>query len=174
MKFRYEHRFERLLEPFEIHPGIFLPAKSYDWDEGSVRIETNRKRILAGTVEVGAGTFFSGERLRALGELDFRPNKYFLLSLIYDHNQIWLPEGDFEVQLVILRTTVQFTPDISWITLGQWDNVSDKMGFNSRFRWIIQDGREFYIIVNQGFDTQNEIRAERTEAILNLEWTFRF
>jgi hypothetical protein len=174
LKFRYEHHFERLLEPFEIHPGIFLPAETYHYDEGSIRIETNRKRILAGTVDVGAGTFFSGERLRALGELDFRPNKYFLVSLIYDHNQIWLPEGDFEVQLVILRATLQFTPDISWITLGQWDNVSDKMGFNSRFRWIIQDGREFYIIVNQDFDTRNEIRSERTEAILKLEWTFRF
>jgi len=75
---------------------------------------------------------------------------------------------------VILSTTVQFTPDISWITYGQWDNVSDKLGFNSRFRWIIQDGREFYIVVNHDVDTRDEFRSQRTEAILKLEWTFRF
>ena len=48
------------------------------------------------------------------------------------------------------------------------------MGINSRLRWIIEDGREFFIVLNQGFDTRDDVKATRTEPLVKLQWTFHF
>jgi hypothetical protein len=67
-----------------------------------------------------------------------------------------------------------FTPDISWVTLVQFDNNTDSIDINSRLRWIIEDGREIFLILNQGLDTSDGLRAERTAPLVKLQWTFRF
>jgi hypothetical protein len=60
------------------------------------------------------------------------------------------------------------------VTFLQYDNLSGQAGVNTRFRWIIQDGREFFIVLNQGLDLTNGIDATRTDAIVKLLWTFVF
>jgi len=45
---------------------------------------------------------------------------------------------------------------------------------NSRFRWIIEDGRELFVVVNQGFDARDDLEATRTAPLVKLQWTFRF
>ena len=70
---------------------------------------------------------------------------------------------------------VQFTADLSWSTFAQYDNVSDRAGINSRLRWIIQDGREFFLVFNQGLETTTDrVRTERSEALIKAIWTFSF
>jgi hypothetical protein len=174
LELRYEHQFERLLVPFEISPGVILPVDRYHFDEGAIRVETSDRRVVRGSAEIGAGTFYSGERVRGLAVLEWRPNRHWHFTLTYDHNEVWLPEGDFRIELATARLVLSFTPDISWITFSQWDNVSDKLGINSRLRWIVEDGREFFVVFNHGLDTEDDFRSERTEAVLKVEWTFRF
>ena len=49
------------------------------------------------------------------------------------------------------------------------------MAVNSRLRWIIRDGREFFLIWNQGVDTaDNGFRGTRGEVTAKAVWTFRF
>ena len=81
---------------------------------------------------------------------------------------------DINPTLLSTRLSLFFTPDISWTTLVQFDNVSDFMAINSRFRWIIEDGREFFIVLNQGFDTSDGVQAGRTEPLVKIQWTLRF
>ena len=73
------------------------------------------------------------------------------------------------------RFEVQFSPDVSWNTLVQYDNSSDEMNVQSRFRWTIQPGSDLFLILNQGFLAENgSLAAGRTEPIVKLAWTFRF
>ena len=70
----------------------------------------------------------------------------------------------------------QFTPDITWSTIVQYDNVSENLGINSRLRWIIEPGNEFFVVLNQGFTRidDTDFRSDLTEVATKVGWTFRF
>ena len=49
------------------------------------------------------------------------------------------------------------------------------MGLNSRFRWIITEGSDFFIVFNQDFVTEDgDVKVGRTEPLIKFDWTFRF
>ncbi|MEE8581658.1 MAG: hypothetical protein V3T33_08725, partial [Myxococcota bacterium] len=91
------------------------------------------------------------------------------------HNEFSLREGDFISRIARLRLNIFFTPDISWTTFAQYDNDSDTLGINSRFRWIVSDGREFFLVFNQSLvDRGDGLERGRSEALAKLGWTFRY
>jgi hypothetical protein len=70
---------------------------------------------------------------------------------------------------------VAFTPDLAWNTLVQYDNLSDDLEFQTRLRWIIEPGRELFVVIGQDFDANpGDFRVRRTEPAAKLRWTFRF
>ncbi len=86
-----------------------------------------------------------------------------------------MPDGDGASHLVSSRLVLQFTPDVSWSTLAQYDNVDNEVGINSRFRWIIAPGNELFIVFNQSFegDEGDHLEPTFTEMASKLVWTFR-
>ena len=46
---------------------------------------------------------------------------------------------------------------------------------NSRFRWIVSDGRELFLVLNQGLrELGGDVETGRTEALAKIAWIFRF
>ena len=170
----YRHYYERLDEPFEIHPGVTIPAGKYHYDEAGIRLESGRSRDLRVRVLVGGGSFYDGWRFTLIRLLTWRPSQHWLFEASYQYNDIALGAGSFHTHLARLQVSIQFTADISWTTLAQWDNQSNDLGINSRLRWIIEDGRELFLVFNQDLDTEDGVRVLRTEPILKLFWSFRF
>ena len=83
--------------------------------------------------------------------------------------------NDRELQLVRLKFDLLFTPNIVWSNFIQYDNRSDNAGINSRFRYILRDGREFFIVVNQNVDTdENRANLSRSELLVKGIWTLTF
>ena len=151
-----------------------IPVGTYRFDEGSVRAYSSRNRPLQADLKVGYGTFFGGRRTRVELGVEWRPSYHWLLELEYEWNGIRLPRGDSPAHVARFRVNVQFTPDISWVTFLQYDNQSDRGGINSRLHWIIQDGREFFIVINQGLDLSDGVEATRTDALVKVLFTFTF
>ena len=171
MRIEFNHRYENVESEF----AIFNVARGrYHFDEGLIRLTTSSNRPVDAQVSVIYGSFFDGTSLQIDGKVTARFSKYVQTSLIYLYDDLHLPGGDEPFHTLRDRLSLFFTPDISWVTLVQYDNVSDTIGANSRFRWIIEDGREVFSVLNQDFDTRDEIRPGRTEPLVKLEWTFRF
>ena len=83
--------------------------------------------------------------------------------------------NDRDTQLVRMRVDVMFTPDVVWSSFVQYDNRSDRAGLNSRFRYILRDGREFFLVVNQGVTTSDDdLEFTRTETLVKGVWTLTF
>jgi hypothetical protein len=50
-----------------------------------------------------------------------------------------------------------------------------RVGINSRLRWIIVPGREFFLVLNQDLLTEGGVVTRgRTEPVIKLGWTFRY
>ncbi|MCH2173820.1 carbohydrate binding family 9 domain-containing protein [Myxococcota bacterium] len=171
----YEHRFERLIAPFEIQPGVIIPPGSYPFDLGMLLLQSAPTRALQAGVEISYGTFFSGRRLRINPRLAWRPSPHLFVELVYDQNDVNLPEGDFVTRVARLRVDVNFSPNLAWANFIQWDNVSDELSINSRLFWVPVEGREVFIVFNQYLDTSlGDIRLVRTEPLAKLGWLLRF
>lgn len=92
-------------------------------------------------------------------------------------NDIELPQGDFTTRLVQFRTEVVFSSTLSWVTLVQYDNVSEIVGINSRVHCIPKAGRKAFLVLNhklRDFDPDNRFHSQFSEAAVKFSYTFRF
>ena len=49
------------------------------------------------------------------------------------------------------------------------------MSLNSRVQWIVTPGRVVFLVLDQGFHTDDgSFRAGRTVPVIKIGWTFRF
>lgn len=173
---------ERLLEPFEIAEGVVIPPGTYRFDRYELQLEMADTRRVYGEIEVQTGTFFTGRRDTYEMEVAFRPLRKLTLETRLEHNDVRLDEGDFTANLARLRTTVDFNPEISWITFAQWDDRTDSLGINSRLRWILSPGREVFLVWNRAFTTRDPLEPDpsftltpgATDTTVKVEYTLRF
>ncbi len=171
IRLEYEHRYEAVdtaFTSFSVLPG------RYHFDEGRLRFESSPNRRVGGVFLVGYGTFYDGTRLRFVSDVFLRLTRFVQVGVVHNFDNLRLPGGDENIHVLRGRLSLFFTPNISWVTLVQYDTVSDSIGVNSRLRWIIEDGREFFLVLNQGFETRDEVRPTRTAPLAKLQWTFRF
>lgn len=173
--FRAQYRFERPTFDFTLPGGLDVSAGTYHWADGQVELRGSKNWPLTASLILGGGQFFDGERVYATPRVEWRPSEHFLLDLRYELRQTWLPQESGATHLVVGEIAFFFTPDISWRTLVQYDNVSDSVGINSRLRWIVEDGREIFVILNQGAEIiDGEWRRGVTQPFAKIAWTFRF
>lgn len=177
LQLRHSARKEVLLAPFEISPGVILPAAGYSFDDTSLRVASADQRKLWGGWEYRRGGFYDGNREQLAMDFSWRPSGRFLTQLRYEVNDIALPQGSFTTRLVQLRGNIVFSSTLSWVTLIQYDNVSEVVGINSRLHWIPQAGREGFIVLNhnlQDFDRDGRFASLTAEATVKFNYTFRF
>jgi hypothetical protein len=176
VQFTIRPEFERLPESFEIGDGIELLSGSYRWTRYEIEASTASKRVWVVGTAFSWGNFYNGTRRQAGVNVSFKPSTHFLLGLESERNDIHLQQGDFYTQLVSLRGDFNFSPNISWANLVQYDNESRMLGFQSRFRWILRPGNDIFLVLNRGwyrtFDHSFISTFDRGTA--KLAYTFRF
>jgi len=166
---------DQLFEPFEIVDGVIIPEGNYDTASVVLEMGTSQSRPVSVEVESEYRSFYGGYRLDAALGLGFRPTPGFTLSMDYAYNDIDLPQGDFIVRVARARASAQFNPDLSWDNTIQWDNQSDRAGWNSRVRWEYSPGQEVILVYNQGFDVDDGSFSSREfTTTLKASLTFRF
>jgi hypothetical protein len=177
LEWNYIPEFEHLDAPFEIAPGVVIPAGSYQWTRFRAEANTATKRSWVVDAAVWWGGFYAGTRRQLELGLTLKPSTHVALSLQTERNDVHLPEGSFYTQVLTLRADYNFTPNVSWANLAQYDNQSRIAGLQSRFRWILQPGNDLFLVVNRGWvrtldDPRFEPSFDRGSA--KLQYTFRF
>ncbi len=183
LQFRHEYRTEVLpTGGFEISDGIVIPAGSYDFDETNLELSTADQRRVWGGIDITTGEFYNGTRDEIEVEIAWRPSGRLFASLSYQYNDIEVIDVNnqrrrFETRLASYRTEVAFSSTLSWVTLIQYDNVTETIGINSRVHWIPQAGREAFLVINhnlQDIDRDNRFHTAFSDAAMKFSYTFRF
>jgi len=168
--------FEHLDAPFEISPGVILPAGSYQWHKYRAEANTATKRRWVIDFTYWWGGFYDGTRKQTGLGVTVKPNAHLSIAVRADRNDIALVEGRFYTQVLTARADYNFTPNVSWQNLQQYDNESRLLSFQSRFRWILKPGNDLFVVVNRGwvktFDGSLEGVFDRASS--KLQYTFRF
>lgn len=194
LELQYLFLYEDTVQPFYLAEHIGVPPGEYGQSSVILRLKTSQHRPVRFDFTTGIGEFFDGWGVRFAPLLQWRPSKYLLFSTEFDErifydmescyggatNCVSGPTGDvekrtFHIRLARFRVQVAFSPNVSWSSLVQYDNISDDLEFQTRFNWIIEPGKEFSVVVGQDFDAEpGDFRVRRTQPAVRLRWTFRF
>jgi hypothetical protein len=172
---------EVVTEPFTIYRDntrqVVVPPGRYSFGETVLTVSTGGQRELSGGATWRTGDFLTGSRTNLAGNVAWRPSNHFALGLSHDWNDIDLPEGDFITRLSRLTMDVNFSSTVYWVSLVQYDNVSEVIGVNTRLNWIPKAGQEGLIVFNhtlQDRDRDDVFRSDLLDVSVKLSYTFRF
>ncbi len=144
--------YERLDRPFPISPGITLPFGSeYEYTRFAVFGQTANRRMLALNGRFETGGFYSGDRNQTVVGLTLRARPGYIVSVNTEFNQVDLAEGSFTSNVIRFISDSQFSPYIAIVNNVQYDTVSEVLGWQSRFRWIMKPGNDLYIVYTQNW-----------------------
>ena len=149
-------RHEVLFQPFDILPGITIPTGQYDYLRRRLVFATATNRPFAFNLLLENGGFYDGDRIDAVAGIAWKPSRHFIMDLDYTRNRVKLTDGNFTTKIVSLKTSVAFNVEWAWINTMQYDNVSDRLGINSRLRYIPRQGQEAFFVINYDFLVDSE------------------
>ena len=173
----YTSNSETLSRPFEISPGVVIPAGNYSFGEYGFDIMSGRQRAFTLNGGIQAGDFYGGDRFNIRGQLSWNASRHFRTSVGYDYNEVDVPQGEFVTRLVRLRMDVIFSSRWSWVNLVQYDNVSRTTGLNSRIEWVPAPGREGFIVLNHNMGDSgggDRFKPVTSDLAVKFSYTFRF
>ena len=170
--------YERLFEPFEISPGVVLPAGEYRFTPWRIFFTSAQKRRIQGSIGFNFGNFWSGTAKVIQTGLSYKFPPYFSISLNTNQTFASLPQGSFIARIYSSRVDYAASPFLSVSSLIQFDNLSGNLGLQSRVRWTIEPGNDVFFIFGQGWvqdlERGYDFRRQDSRLAMKFQYTIRF
>jgi hypothetical protein len=170
---------ELLVAPFEIVRGLRIAPGSYDFRRVRFMLQSSKHRGWQLGSTHWLGTFYSGDLHEWTAYLKWdSPGARVQTALTLADNFGHLREGNFVQRLWQYQFTFAWNPQIGVSSFIQYDNQSRNVGSNTRFRWTIRPGNDFYVIWNRSWNdilTADHLSLLPNDQLLaiKLHWTFR-
>ncbi len=175
----WNRNFERLDDPFEVHPGIFIPEGRYQFSELISTVETDPSVPVHFKGIAALGSFYDGT-IRSLDlHGGYRHGRNLTWTANWKGNYINLPVGDFNAHLIGLRFNWSFTPKSFLQTFSQYNSVSRKVGHNIRIGVLSTSSTGLFIVFNTisstgSFHDPHEVERRTISRALFMKYTHLF
>ena len=151
----YTDTYELLPEEFRIARGVTIPVGGYDVRELQLRLSFGQQRDVSGTAFLTTGPFYGGDRTEfGYSSGRVKLNSHLSLEPGVSMNRVKLPYGSFTTRLATSRLTYTITPMLFLSSLIQYNSSNHTFSTNARLRWEYRPGSEFFVVYNEGRDTQ--------------------
>jgi hypothetical protein len=175
-------QYENLDRDFEVSEGIEILEGRYTNWEYSLQGRTAPRRRASIQGQVMTGGFWNGDRKQFGLGLTIRPVPGIRISGDIEHNDLNLPQGDFQTNLYRLGGGWDFTPTVSMIGNLQYDNVSEIVGLFARARWIVRPGSDLYLVYTHNWqnfgagllDGDRDLVTLSKGGSMKLNYAYRF
>ena len=172
--------FEFLDENFDILGDgsvIVVPGEYVNWGYELEASSASFRRI-SGSIEYEAGGFWTGNISSLVLDLTIRPVPGINLGSQYRHAKVTAENSGFDTNLFQIDLGLDFTPDISLSSNIQFDDVTEVLGTNTRFRWILTPGTDIFFVYNHNW-LNNPALDKRFFTIqqggaMKIVYTYRF
>jgi len=148
--------FDRLLNGFGLPFGVIVPAGDYQYNRYNLTYSSNSSKPFSASYQYNWGKFYSGTRSEQTVTFQVRHNYRLTLSADYLRNSVTLPYARFHTDEVALRADYSFNPKMYLNAFIQYNNETDQVSSNIRYRLIHRPLSDIYVVYN-------DIRARRRE-----------
>jgi len=159
-------------DPTRSENGIPLPSdEGYNFNEWSLEYQSNVARLFNFSSEVSYGSFFNGTRFSVKGTTQFRVQPKLAMSLLWDYNQIRLPNPYPSANIILVSPKIELTLNkkLFWSTLVQYSNQTENLGINSRLQWRFAPLSDLFLVYNDNYYTREFGPVYRS---INLKLTY--
>ncbi|HWF97676.1 MAG TPA: carbohydrate binding family 9 domain-containing protein [Steroidobacteraceae bacterium] len=170
--------YELLQAPYEIVPGVTLPAGRYRFANVDVGVTSPPSRAWWVTLEAEGGPLYDGHYGASYPALNFsaaggRLNAALQLAFLRFH----APQGSGSVLAQQLKLAYSFDPDLTLQSIVQYDNVTRAVSANTLLEWIIRPNRILHVVWNHGLTLNPNLlqgghSLSGTSVIVKLQWGF--
>ncbi|WP_324027779.1 DUF5916 domain-containing protein [Maribacter sp. BPC-D8] len=172
--------FEFLDKDFDIlnDGSVVVPTGEYvNWGY-ELEASSASFRKVSGSIGYEAGGFWTGNISSLVLGLTVRPIPGINLSSGYTHSKVTAENSGFDTNLFQVDLGLDFTPDISFSSNIQFDDVSEILGSNTRFRWIITPGTDIYCVYNHNWLNNTALNRRlftiQQGAVMKIIYNYRF
>ncbi len=170
-----QYQFEALEEDFNIFGDYTIPVNDYNFWRHTLQLSSAKRRNFWGSARIGLGTFYSGHRTDLLIQAGYKIIVPVYVGIESDRKWVNLPDGDFVAQIYRLNLNFLFSPKLSWYNFAQFENQTEKIGWQSRFQWIVKPGKEIFLTFNTPvIDPLDRFMSDNYEARIKIKYTIRF
>jgi len=152
-----------------------IPPGSYRWTRFRTEVNTATKRRWVIDFALWYGGFYGGKLRQWAPGLTLKPNPHVSFEFQMERNEASVPQGEFVTQLFSGRVNFNFSPNLTWSNLMQYDSESRILGFQTRLRWTLRPGSDLFVVVSRGwyrrFDGDYLPRFDKGSA--KLQYTLR-
>jgi hypothetical protein len=183
---------DRPPEEFEISDHVDIPAGSYEWTRYFLGARLAEKRKISGGIIWEFGNYYNGDLNTIEAILAIKPSALFTLEFSGERNtgkalalpddyeeleEFELIERDYTEELFGIRLILNFSPDLQFSSLTQYDTQSRELGSNNRLRWTFDPLGEIFIVYNHNVVKRRE--DDRWEFVSNefplkIQYAWRF
>jgi hypothetical protein len=170
-------QFEHLDFPFEITEGVVIPAGSYTFTRYRAEVNTAEKRPWVFDLELNYGGFYDGDLSQLAATITLKPSTHIHFELGTELNDVALPAGSFQTRIFEVRFDYNFSANVTWANLVQYDSESRLLGAQSRFRWILRPGNDLFLVLNRGWENReldSVLVPSFDKGSVKIQYTFRF
>jgi Domain of unknown function (DUF5916) len=144
--------YDVLSEAWEIADGVVLAPHGYAFTNYAVQFETASHRSWGGRFEWAFGPFYSGHIDNIEAGFRFKLKGYALFDLDANFVRGRLPEGTFAENVYQLKADLSLSPRLGLMNYVQYDDVSNRLGYNVRFRWELAPGNIVYLVYTKNWE----------------------
>ena len=153
---------EVLRRPFPLPGGLVVRPGTYQSDRARLYGNSAGFRGVSLTWDIERGGFYDGERFDTRIGVSWRPNRNLFFSTQYQTNELRMPSQAFTAKVYALTANVAFNVHWAWLNVAQYDNVSGRLGLNSRLRWLPTPGQSAYLAVNYDWRETRSATSSRS------------
>ncbi|HEV8319735.1 MAG TPA: DUF5916 domain-containing protein [Vicinamibacterales bacterium] len=139
---------EGLRKPFEVYPGVVVPAGHYRSPYFLGSANTDPRKWINAYMACNIGGFLSGTQVTLSPTLNIRRGGRVTSSLRWTRSDIDLPQGAFVTNLGSARLTYNFSTFVNASTLIQYNDRTRRWSTNFRFSWLRTAAAGFYLVYN--------------------------
>ena len=141
----------------------------YNYRDAYIFYKTDVRKRLTGSASANVGSYYSGLKVSSDLSLSYRAQPYAILSLAYNQNQIWLPNGiKASLHLIGPKFEFSFTRSIFFTTFFQYNTQADNFNINARFQWRFKPMSDLYLVYTDNYD--QTLSVKNRAVVLKLIW----
>ena len=170
--------FDLLPAPFRIGPTDIAPG-GYTWDMFAASYTSDDSRRVFGGGQVDVGGYYGGDKRTFRANFSVLPTETLLVENTYTRNHITLPgTSTYVTNTLSTRASYSMSPTLFLKAFMQYNDDRRLASLNLMLWSIYRPGSDFYVVYNQGWDTNapgpQSIRPRnRTLSVKLTRWLSR-
>jgi hypothetical protein len=166
---------ENFFEEFNLANSVIIPTGNYRFTEYEIFAGSARQRNLWAELTYNWGDFYHGTKKTIGINTGWQIFIHAYVGAEMEKSYLRFPGENVDIGVYRFLFNILVNPDINLYTFVQYDDISESVGWQSRFQWIIRPGRELLLAWNSSFTDPLERYTLTDSAIrAKLKFNIRF